>query len=188
MVQSRKYLTYMMGHIPEHYKKSIEQAHRAYCLSRSVCTTARRAVFGVLSLENTVVKPKFVQNGCCSSSSDCTPWRELLEPGEPFLWLVWCRPQWKGLEEAKRGAQAIKDAGMKFDVCYTSVLKRAIKTLWTIMEVTDQMWLPVVRTWRLNERHSVVWLVWTKQRRQPSTERSRSRSGADHWYSPSSYG
>ncbi len=59
----------------------------------------------------------------------------------------------KGLEEAKRGAQAIKDAGMKFDVCYTSVLKRAIKTLWTIMEVTDQMWLPVVRTWRLNERH-----------------------------------
>uniref|UniRef100_A0A8C1XF29 Phosphoglycerate mutase n=1 Tax=Cyprinus carpio TaxID=7962 RepID=A0A8C1XF29_CYPCA len=59
----------------------------------------------------------------------------------------------KGLEEAKRGAQAIKDAGMKFDVCYTSVLKRAIKTLWTIMEITDQMWLPVVRTWRLNERH-----------------------------------
>ncbi|XP_015832340.2 phosphoglycerate mutase 2 [Nothobranchius furzeri] len=59
----------------------------------------------------------------------------------------------KGLEEAKRGAQAIKDAGLKFDVCYTSVLKRAIKTLWTIMEGTDQMWLPVIRTWRLNERH-----------------------------------
>ena len=59
----------------------------------------------------------------------------------------------KGMEEAKRGAQAIKDAGMKFDVCYTSVLKRAVKTLWTIMEGTDQMWLPVHRTWRLNERH-----------------------------------
>lgn len=59
----------------------------------------------------------------------------------------------KGMEEAKRGAQAIKDAGMKFDICYTSVLKRAIKTLWTIMEGTDQMWLPVIRTWRLNERH-----------------------------------
>lgn len=59
----------------------------------------------------------------------------------------------KGTEEAKRGAQAIKDAGMKFDVCYTSVLKRAVKTLWTIMEGTDQMWLPVHRTWRLNERH-----------------------------------
>lgn len=59
----------------------------------------------------------------------------------------------KGVEEAKRGAQAIKEAGLKFDVCYTSVLKRAIQTLWTIMEVTDQMWLPVIRTWRLNERH-----------------------------------
>ena len=59
----------------------------------------------------------------------------------------------KGVEEARRGAQAIKDAGMKFDVCHTSVLKRAVKTLWTIMEITDQMWLPVKRTWRLNERH-----------------------------------
>lgn len=59
----------------------------------------------------------------------------------------------KGMEEAERGALAIKEAGLKFDVCYTSVLKRAVKTLWTIMEGTDQMWLPVIRTWRLNERH-----------------------------------
>lgn len=59
----------------------------------------------------------------------------------------------KGMEEARRGAQAIKEAGFKFDVCYTSVLKRAVKTLWTIMEGTDQMWLPVIRSWRLNERH-----------------------------------
>ncbi|EPY80910.1 phosphoglycerate mutase 2-like protein [Camelus ferus] len=59
----------------------------------------------------------------------------------------------KGAEEAKRGAHAIKDAKMEFDICYTSVLKRAIRTLWTILDGTDQMWLPVVRTWRLNERH-----------------------------------
>lgn len=59
----------------------------------------------------------------------------------------------KGAEEAKRGAKAIKDAKMEFDICYTSVLKRAIRTLWTILDGTDQMWLPVVRTWRLNERH-----------------------------------
>lgn len=59
----------------------------------------------------------------------------------------------KGTEEAKRGAVAIKDAKMEFDICYTSVLKRAIRTLWTILDITDQMWLPVVRTWRLNERH-----------------------------------
>nr|KAF6370038.1 phosphoglycerate mutase 2 [Myotis myotis] len=59
----------------------------------------------------------------------------------------------KGAEEARRGAQAVKDAKMEFDICYTSVLKRAIRTLWTILEGTDQMWLPVVRTWRLNKRH-----------------------------------
>ncbi|EDM00311.1 phosphoglycerate mutase 2, isoform CRA_b [Rattus norvegicus] len=58
----------------------------------------------------------------------------------------------KGAEEAKRGATAIKDAKIEFDICYTSVLKRAIRTLWTILDVTDQMWVPVVRTWRLNER------------------------------------
>lgn len=45
------------------------------------------------------------------------------------------------------------DAGYEFDVCYTSVLKRAIRTLWLVLEQIDQMWLPVHRTWRLNERH-----------------------------------
>lgn len=59
----------------------------------------------------------------------------------------------KGREEAKRGAQAVKDAAYEFDICYTSVLKRAIRTLWYILDGIDQMWLPVVRTWRLNERH-----------------------------------
>uniref|UniRef100_A0A6I8N7E2 Phosphoglycerate mutase n=2 Tax=Ornithorhynchus anatinus TaxID=9258 RepID=A0A6I8N7E2_ORNAN len=59
----------------------------------------------------------------------------------------------KGAEEARRGAQAVKAAGYQFDVCYTSVLKRAIRTLWTILDGVDQMWVPVVRTWRLNERH-----------------------------------
>uniref|UniRef100_A0A670JZ70 Phosphoglycerate mutase n=2 Tax=Podarcis TaxID=42163 RepID=A0A670JZ70_PODMU len=59
----------------------------------------------------------------------------------------------KGKEEAQRGAKAVKDAGYEFDICYTSVLKRAIRTLWYILDGTDQMWLPVIRTWRLNERH-----------------------------------
>lgn len=45
------------------------------------------------------------------------------------------------------------DAGYEFDICYTSVLKRAIRTLWFVMDTIDQMWLPVHRTWRLNERH-----------------------------------
>ncbi|XP_051896816.1 phosphoglycerate mutase 2 [Pristis pectinata] len=59
----------------------------------------------------------------------------------------------KGLDEATRGAKALKEAGYQFDVCYTSVLKRAIRTLWIILDGIDQMWLPVTRTWRLNERH-----------------------------------
>ncbi|XP_017312590.1 phosphoglycerate mutase 1b [Ictalurus punctatus] len=58
-----------------------------------------------------------------------------------------------GTQEAKKGGQALKDAGYEFDVCYTSVLKRAIRTLWLVLEGIDQMWLPVHRTWRLNERH-----------------------------------
>ncbi|XP_060905798.1 phosphoglycerate mutase 1b [Labrus mixtus] len=58
-----------------------------------------------------------------------------------------------GEQEARRGGQALKDAGYEFDVCYTSVLKRAIRTLWFVLDSIDQMWLPVNRTWRLNERH-----------------------------------
>jgi 2,3-bisphosphoglycerate-dependent phosphoglycerate mutase len=57
-----------------------------------------------------------------------------------------------GLAEAQRAAQVIKDENLTFDVAYTSVLKRAIKTLWVVLENLDLMWLPVHRNWRLNER------------------------------------
>lgn len=59
----------------------------------------------------------------------------------------------QGVEEARRAGELIREAGLEFDVAYTSVLKRAIRTLWHILDVTDQMWLPVIRNWRLNERH-----------------------------------
>ncbi len=59
----------------------------------------------------------------------------------------------KGLAEAKKAGQLMKDAGFAFDVAYTSVLKRAIKTLWTALEVMDRMWIPIHHSWRLNERH-----------------------------------
>uniref|UniRef100_A0A2K5SB86 Phosphoglycerate mutase n=1 Tax=Cebus imitator TaxID=2715852 RepID=A0A2K5SB86_CEBIM len=59
-----------------------------------------------------------------------------------------------GHEEAKCGGQALRVAGYEFDICFTSVQKRAIQTLWTVLDAIDQMWLPVVRTWRLNEQHS----------------------------------
>ena len=57
-----------------------------------------------------------------------------------------------GIEEAHRAGQALKKEGFKFDVAYTSVLKRAIKTLWIVLEELDQMWIPVIRSWRVNER------------------------------------
>ncbi|EED92502.1 phosphoglycerate mutase [Thalassiosira pseudonana CCMP1335] len=59
----------------------------------------------------------------------------------------------KGKAEALAGGKLIKEAGFTFDVAYTSVLKRAIKTLWIILEEMDLMYIPIVNTWRLNERH-----------------------------------
>lgn len=59
----------------------------------------------------------------------------------------------KGHEEARAAGQLLKENGFKFDIAYTSVLKRAIRTLWTVLDELDQMWLPVEKSWRLNERH-----------------------------------
>lgn len=59
----------------------------------------------------------------------------------------------KGLEEARSAGQLLKKEGYHFDVAYVSVLKRAIRTLWIVLDEMDQMWLPVHHSWRLNERH-----------------------------------
>ncbi len=59
----------------------------------------------------------------------------------------------KGRQEAKEGGQVLRAEGYTFDVAYTSVLKRAIRTLWTVLDEMDLMWIPVHRSWRLNERH-----------------------------------
>ncbi|MDV7395179.1 2,3-bisphosphoglycerate-dependent phosphoglycerate mutase, partial [Arthrospira platensis SPKY1] len=59
----------------------------------------------------------------------------------------------KGKAEAKEAGRLLKQKGFIFDVAYTSVLKRAIRTLWTALDELDLMWIPVHRTWRLNERH-----------------------------------
>jgi len=58
----------------------------------------------------------------------------------------------KGLEEAHEGARLLKEDGYTFDVAFTSVLKRAIRTLWIVLDDMDLMWIPVYRSWRLNER------------------------------------
>jgi 2,3-bisphosphoglycerate-dependent phosphoglycerate mutase len=59
----------------------------------------------------------------------------------------------KGIDEAVEAGRTLKKEGYGFDVAYTSVLSRAIKTLWLVMEEMDLMWIPVHRHWRLNERH-----------------------------------
>ena len=58
-----------------------------------------------------------------------------------------------GLEQAKNAGRLLKAAGFDFDVAYTSMLKRATRTLWHVLDEMDRTWLPVVHSWRLNERH-----------------------------------
>jgi 2,3-bisphosphoglycerate-dependent phosphoglycerate mutase len=59
----------------------------------------------------------------------------------------------RGLEEAREAARLLGEGGYDFDLTYTSFLKRAIRTLWIVLEGLDRVWLPVHLSWRLNERH-----------------------------------
>ena len=59
----------------------------------------------------------------------------------------------KGKQEAKKAGQLMKEAGLDFDIAYTSVLKRAIRTLNLATDEMDLLWIPVIKSWRLNERH-----------------------------------
>jgi 2,3-bisphosphoglycerate-dependent phosphoglycerate mutase len=59
----------------------------------------------------------------------------------------------QGIDEARAAGRLLSELGYEFDIAYTSVLKRAIRTLWIMLDEMDRMWIPVVRDWRLNERH-----------------------------------
>jgi 2,3-bisphosphoglycerate-dependent phosphoglycerate mutase len=59
----------------------------------------------------------------------------------------------RGMAEAHAGGKSLREEGHGFDVAFTSVLKRAIRTLWVVLDEMDLMWIPVQRSWRLNERH-----------------------------------
>jgi len=59
----------------------------------------------------------------------------------------------RGMIDAKKAGQILKEKGYTFDVAFTSVLKRAIRTLWIVLDELDLMWIQVYRSWRLNERH-----------------------------------
>jgi 2,3-bisphosphoglycerate-dependent phosphoglycerate mutase len=59
----------------------------------------------------------------------------------------------KGITQAKEAGRTLREKGYLFDVAFTSVLKRAIRTLWLVLDAMELMWIPVYRSWRLNERH-----------------------------------
>jgi 2,3-bisphosphoglycerate-dependent phosphoglycerate mutase len=59
----------------------------------------------------------------------------------------------QGRQEARAAGELLRSEGFEFDIAYSSVLKRAIRTLWIALDAMDRMWLPVVHSWRLNERH-----------------------------------
>ena len=79
----------------------------------------------------------------------------------------------KGRQEAFDGGQVLKAEGYAFDVAYTSVLKRAIRTLWTVLDEMELMWIPVYRSWRLNERHYGALQGLNKSERPPSSAKRR---------------
>jgi 2,3-bisphosphoglycerate-dependent phosphoglycerate mutase len=58
-----------------------------------------------------------------------------------------------GLAQARRSGELLRETGLGFDIAFTSVLKRAIRTLWIVLDELDRMWLPQIPNWRLNERH-----------------------------------
>ena len=59
----------------------------------------------------------------------------------------------KGVEEARNAGRLLSESGYVFDLAFTSVLKKAIRTLWRVLDEMDLMWIPVRKSWRLNERH-----------------------------------
>jgi 2,3-bisphosphoglycerate-dependent phosphoglycerate mutase len=59
----------------------------------------------------------------------------------------------RGIEEARQGGKLLATEGYSFDIAYTSVLKRALRTLWLVLDELDELWIPVEKCWRLNERH-----------------------------------
>ena len=59
----------------------------------------------------------------------------------------------KGVDEARDAGRTLRESGFVFDIAFTSILKKAIRTLWIVLDEMDLMWIPLRKSWRLNERH-----------------------------------
>ena len=88
-----------------------------------------------------------------------------------------------GVEQAQAAGRLLKAEGYEFDVAYTSVLKRAIHTLWHCLDEMDRQWLPTVKSWRLNERHygALQGLNKAETARQYGDEQVLSSCSSRYW-------
>ena len=85
----------------------------------------------------------------------------------------------QGIKEAKSAGEVLKDNGYTFDLAFTSVLKRAIRTLWITLDGLDLMWIPVERSWRLNERHYGALQGLNKSETAPNSVKTRLKFGGE---------
>ena len=95
----------------------------------------------------------FIRRRTHDQDRTATPRREHLEQRKPFHGLARRRISEQGRKEAKRAGELLKAEGFTFDVAFTSMFKRAIRTLWMTLDELGLMWIPVEHSWRLNERH-----------------------------------
>ena len=85
----------------------------------------------------------------------------------------------RGVQEARKAGIILKDKNYTFDMAFTSVLKRAIRTLWIVLDYMDLMWIPVQRSWRLNERHDGALQGLNRQKQPANMVSNRSTSGEE---------
>lgn len=86
-----------------------------------------------------------------------------------------------GLQEAREAGKVLKKNEYAFDIAYTSVLKRSIRTLWIVLHQMDFMWIPVYKSWRLNERHYGALQGLNKEETAKNLEKSRCICGEGRW-------
>jgi 2,3-bisphosphoglycerate-dependent phosphoglycerate mutase len=100
----------------------------------------RFIIFGTLIIINNMYKIVIVRHGITEWATKFTGWTDIdVSPS--------------GIEETKKYGKKLKEAGYTFDISYTSYLKRAIRTLWTVLDEMDLLWIPMIKDWHMNERH-----------------------------------
>ena len=138
----------------------------------------------ITMLNSLTLQPAPFKNNDAQISS-ITPWWEPMESSKPFYRLARCQSYRTGEREGREAAY-FQSRRLCIDVAYTSVLTRAIRTLWLALTEMDQVWIPVHREWRLNES-TMGSGVWTRRKPLKSMEMIRSWYGEEVTYPATSY-